>query len=896
MPNVTLARLLAALLPRAIARDVFEPAWWDLRIGHLERRARVRSPLARSALGWRHAIEALVLCFDCWRLVLADPRSLFPAPRPSAVAHTPNTERFSMLLYYLRHAFRRLVREPAFTVAAALTLALGVGANVAVFAVVEAVLLRALPYPEADNLVILNHRDQRTGITKEFIAIGDYIDMAARQSAFEAFGGYNTGEMTAFGESGPYRVAALQASDGAFAALRMRPLMGRGLTAEDGRPGAGKVVILGHELWQTRFGGDPAILNRSVRIGTQQRLIVGVAPPGFNFPPNANTDIIFPLTVPLEAPAQRTSAWVFVLARLKSDRTVEAGSSNLATIARQMSAEHPATNDGTMYFAVPLRDALVGNTKSALVLLLSAVAFVLLIACANVANLLLARSLARRKEMTLRMALGAGRGRLALQLMTESLMLAVVAGAVGIVIAQWGSQALVALVPRSVNVPGLADVRLNGLVFAFALFVTLATALVFGLISALTVRFEHAASALVVASRASMSRGARRATSGLVVTEIAFAIVLLIGAGLILRSFARLLAVDPGFRSENVMTMQIDIPFERYREVGARAALYDQSLAALRALPDVKEVGAAVVVPLTGNNWTVPFEKAEQPVAAGERPPDVGWQAASGGYFKTLQIPLVAGRLFDATDRPESKPVVIVSEALQKLYYPNESAVGRQVKLGQGQAEIVGVVGSIRRAGLRDDPRADMYFPFERNPGNQITLFIRTSSDPTRSLGSMQRALKAIEPNMVFLETETLEQVAAESVRVTKLVLWLLAIFAVTSLVLAAIGIYGVMSYVVRQRTREIGTRIALGALRKDIVWMVMRQGAGIAALGTIAGVAVGLGAARFLSSIVYGVSTSDPIVLGVAATVLVATTMAACYVPARRAASVDPAITLAEQ
>jgi putative ABC transport system permease protein len=392
-----------------------------------------------------------------------------------------------------------------------------------------------------------------------------------------------------------------------------------------------------------------------------------------------------------------------------------------------------------------------------------------------------------------------------------------------------------------------------------------------------------------------MSTVARRATSGLVVVEVALAIVLLIGAGLILRSFAGLLAVDPGFRSDHVMTMGIAIPADRYRDVAAREAFYRRTFDELRSLPGVEAVGAAVVIPLTGNNWTVPFERPEQPVPAGERPPEVGWQVASGGYFTTLRIPLIAGRLFDERDRPNGKSVVIVSEAVQKRFFPNESAVGHLIKGGDGQMEIVGVVGDIRRAGLRDEPRADMYFPQESSPGTAITLFVRTASDPARSLASLQRAVRTIEPNTVFVDPQTLADVASESMRVTKLVLWLLGIFAATALVLAAIGIYGVMSYVVRQRTHEIGTRIALGATRHNILWLVMREGVGIAAMGTIAGLLIGLAAARSLGSILYGISASDPVTLGFAAVVLFATTMAACYLPARRAASVDPARTLAE-
>ena len=801
-----------------------------------------------------------------------------------------------MLRYDLRHAARRLVREPGFTLAAVLTLALGVGANVAVFAVVEAVLLRPLPYPGAGRLVTLNHRDGRTGITKPFNAIGDYVDLAARQRSFDAFGAYGSGETTIFGLGDPFRVSALAVTAGAFDALGIRPALGRGIEPGDVLPGAGPVMLLGHDLWRERFGADSAVVGRTVRIDDQERLVVGVAPQGFRFPPGARTDVVAAMTVPTQAPEERKSGWTFALGRLASGRTIEQAGAEIAALSRQLEEEYPQSNQASGYFLLPLRDALVGDTKQALVLLLAAVGVVLLIACVNVANLLLARSLARRQEMAVRMALGAGTRRLTVQLLTESLVLALVAGVVGIGIAYLGARALLELMPRPADQPIPADVRLNGVVLGFAFAVTLGTALGFGAIAALTLRLERALNTLVVAGRASMSAAARRAMGGLVVAEIALAVVLLIGAGLILRTFAGLVAVDPGFRFDRVMTLELALPADRYAAVEARRGFYDRTFAALRSLPEVREAGAAVVMPLTGNNWTVPFERADRPVPPGERPPDVGWQLASGGFFRALQIPLVNGRLFDERDRPGSPPVVIVSEAVRRRYFGDEEAVGRTIRLGQATAEIVGVVGDIRRAGLADTPRADMYFPFEQAYGGQITFFVRTPGEPAGALATIREAIRRIEPDAAIAGERSLAEVASDSVRITRLVLWLLAGFAGIALALAAVGIYGVMSYVVGQRTREIGTRMALGAVRSDILWLVMRQGAAIAAVGTGIGLAAGLLAARSLRSILYGVSSADPLILAGSAVVLGATTLAACYVPARRAVAVDPARTLADQ
>ncbi|HKG95404.1 MAG TPA: ABC transporter permease [Gemmatimonadaceae bacterium] len=893
MPDQRLARFLARLLPERTARDLFEPASEDLRYAYLTGRV-------RGGGAW-YAVRLIVLFLDCWRLALAGvlwPDSRDHAAVVPAAAPTPR-EPLVMFLYHVRHAFRQLLREPAFTLAAVLTLALGVGGNVAVFAVVEAVLLRPLPYANADDLVILNHRDQRTGITKEFIAIGDYVDIVARQTAFESVAAYGGGQATIANDAEqPYRVEALQAAPGLLEMLRVRPALGRTIRPEDSRPGAPRVMLLGDALWRERFAGDPGVVGRTVKMEGQDWQVVGVLPRGFAFPPNASTGVVVSMSVPLSAPAGRKNGWVFALARLKPGHTLAEAGSNLAAISRQLEREFPQSNQASEYFARSLRTALLGNTRPALLLLSAAVAVVLLIACANVANLLLARALGRRREMSLRMALGAGRGRLAAQLLAESLALSLVAGAAGVVMAHWGARALVALVARQAsNVPGLADVRINGAVLGFTLLVTIATALAFGLVAALTVRSQNAAESLGAPARATMSAAARRATSALVVVEVALAVMLLIGAGLILRSFAGLLAVDPGFRTDHVMTMTIQLPADRYRDEGAGDAFYRRAFAALGALPEVREVGAGVVVPLTGNNWTGPFERPEQPVPAGERPPEVGWQAASGGYFRALRIPLLAGRLFDPQlDRPNTPRVVIVSEAVQRRFFPNQSAVGHFVKQGENRLEIVGVVGNVRRAGLRDEPRADMYFAFEQGPGPFVTLFVRTAPDPERAAGAMEAALRAVEPNLVILESRTMATVASESERVTRLVLWLLGIFAATALALAAVGIYGVMSYVVRQRAREIGTRIALGATRRNILWLVLQQGAAIALLGTAVGLAAGLGAARFLASVMYGVSASDPVTLSGAVVLLVATIMAACWLPARRAAGVDPAKTLAEQ
>jgi putative ABC transport system permease protein len=879
---------LGRLLPARVRRDVFEPAAHDLQ---------VEAGLRR--LGRR---RLLLLYLDCWRVTLFPARQIFTARLPRSHRSVSLKGQVNHMWQDIRYAMRRLVHERAFTAAAVLTLTLGVGANVAVFAVVEAVLLRPLPYVDADRLVILNHRDDRTGISKEFIAIGDFVDLAARQTTLDGLAAFNRGRATIYGDSDPILAPLLGAGPGFLDLLEVQPAHGRFFNANDTRQGAAPVVVLGHALWLRSYGGNLDIVGRRIRMGTLEREVVGIAPPGFTFPANEKTDVIIPYPIPTAAPAERKGQWLFAVGRLSHPRGEgregsegrEGVNVQLSSLSEQFEREHPAQNQGSRYYVTSLRDSLVGDTKRPLTMLAFAVGAVLLIACANVGNLLLVRALGRQQEMAVRAALGASRTRMTGQVLAESLVLALVSAVGGVALAYWGTPALVALVPDSVNAPGLSDAGLNLNVLGFALAISVGAALIFGLVSAITSN-RPAAAALASPGRAGVSRHVRRLTSSLVIVEVALAVMLLLGAGLILRSFAGLMSVDPGFNADRVVAFDIQLPAGRYPDFPARALFYQRAMASASAVRAVEAVGTAAVVPLTGNNWTAPFERLDQPMTPGERPPDVGWQAASGGYFKALSIPLKSGRLFDERDRPGSAPVVIVSEAIERRFFAaGESAVGHFVKTGTNQtAEIIGVVGDIRRAALTDEPRADMYFPFERQPGNAITVFARTAGDPNEALPALRDAFRTVEPKVMILNNTTLAETAARSVGTTRLVLWLLGLFAAIALALAGVGIYGVLAHAVRQRTREIGTRLALGARPLDILWLVMRWGAVLAAAGVILGGAAGLVAAQSLKSMLYGVTTTDPRVLAGAGATLFLTALAASVIPARRASRTDPARTL---
>jgi predicted permease len=872
-------RGLGRWLPREAERDLFHPSLEDLR--------------AQRPGGFRLRVATAVLWLDCWRVWLFDAsavnglpkagRSMSPSVRPDSKSYA------AMFIQDARRAFRIFRLEPGFTAAAVLTLALGIGANTALFAVVEAVLLRPLPLDHADELVILRHRDTTTGITKEFLGTGDVFDLKARVQTMQDLAEYGNAQATMFEGEEPTPLSGLSASPQLFSALQVEPSLGRAIGAEDVRPGAAAVVMISHELWRTRFGSDPTIIGRGVQFVSAKRQVIGVLPQGFHFPPTADTDIAIPMTVPVVAPPQRQGGWVKVMGRLKPGQTVASASAELDALSREFADKYPGQNHGTKYYAESLRDALVGDTKQPLLLLLGAVGFVLLIACVNVGNLLLARSLGRTQEMAVRTALGAGWTRLASQIFTEGIVLSLIGGCAGVLLAWQAAPALAALVPDTTQVPAVKTVGLNAPVVLFSVGVSLLSALLFSAVACIGLSNARQRAALGSTRGTSMSIGARRAASWLVAGEIALAGVLLVGAGLTLRSLSNLIAVNPGFRIDNVLTLQIALPAARYRSADSVVEFYARAQRALEDLPEVMHAGTAEVVPLTGNNWTVVLDRLDRPQPAGQRPPDVGWQMASAGYFRALDIPLKSGRLFEDRDRLEKITPVIISQALADQYFSNEDPIGIRLKAGSPDgAVIVGVVGNIRRASLTDRPRADMYFP---GPAN--TLFIRATGDPLTVVAAVRTALRSLEPGVVIRGARTLSDYAAASMAVARLAMRLLAGFACIAVLLSAVGIYGVMAYSVRRRSREIGTRVALGAARGDIIRMVMREGGMITAVGIVTGLGAGLLAARSLAAVLYGVPTGDPFSLSAAALVLALTGLGACYIPARRASRIDPARTL---
>ncbi len=874
----------ARFLPRQAERDLFHPSLEDLRAEHVT--------------GIRLQLATAMLWLDCWRVWLFSvnpPQRRHHAVDRSRSYPRQRVEYRAMIMQDVRRALRLFRMEPGFAAAAVLTLALGIGANTALFAVVEAVLLRPLPVTDAERLVVIKYHQTTTGITKEFLGIGDLLDMRERQQSLEQLAPYGSFQGTLYGDGEPIRVEGLSADPDTLAALRVQPVMGRGFTADDMQPKAPLVVMISHHLWQTHFGSDPNIVARSIQLGNLRPMVVGVLPPGFHYPPKSATQVVLPLKLPATAPAQRQSGWVPALGRLRAGQTIESARAEFLALSAEFERLYPSQNQGLQYRVESLRDSMVGDTKRPLLLLLAAVGFVLLIACVNVGNLLLARSLGRKQEMAVRTALGASWTRLASQLWVEGLVLSLAGGAVGVLLAWQLVPALAAMVPETSRVPALQDVGLNLPVVFFSVAASIGAALLFGAIACMSVVGGEQQSALAVSRGTSASGSARRAASLLVVAEIALAGILLVAAGLTLRSFANLVGVDPGFRTSNVLTVSLALPAARYPTPQARAELYSRVFATLEALPEIEHAGVAQVTPLTGNNWTAPFERVDRPVPAGVKAPDVGWQSSTGGFFTALQIPLRSGRLFE--DRDAAAPIapVIISESIAREYFADESPLGRRLRQGNSEVEIVGVVGDIRRAALTDRPRADLYFPFARFADSQSTMFVRTTGDPLLALPAVRTALRSLEPQIIVHGARTMDDIASASTAVTQLAMRLLGGFAAVALTLAAIGIYGVMAYSVRRRTRELGTRVALGASRADIIRLVMREGGVITIAGVVVGLAAGLLAAQSLSAVLFGVPPSDPWSMLAAASVLGFTAMAACYLPARRASRVDPARTLVE-
>ena len=799
------------------------------------------------------------------------------------------------LMQDVRYALRTLVKSPAFTLVALAALALGIGANTAIFSMVYTVMLRPLPYPEPQQMVMVWEDWQRKGgPQREWTNPTNFADWRAQNTVFSEMFFINGWNPTLTGDGEPELLNGSAASHGMFATLGVQPALGRGLSEAEDKPNGPRVIVLSDALWRRRFGADRNVLGRTVQLSGNPYTIIGVMPRHFMYPIIQNAELWTPAQ--LEPVNSRGNAFLRVIARLKPGVSLQQAQAEMSTIAARLEQQYPETNKGGGIYLANLQADMAGGARPALLVLLGAVGFVLLIACANVANLLLARASVRQKEIAVRTALGASRGRLIAQLLTESVLLSAAGGVLGLAIAYWTSSALGAYAANSIGQS--YDFSLDGAVLAFTAVVSLATGMIFGLAPALEVTRNGLQDSLKEGARG--SSGARQNLRRvLVVSEVALSLVLLVGAGLLMKSFYLLLKQNPGFNPKNVVAMSITLPQTKYPEAAQSMATFAQILETIRALPGVKSAGAVNNLPLGPNNSDATFFVQGQPDPPAERQQRAWYTPITSGYLETMQIPLLRGRLFEERDTAQASRVILINETLAKEYFPGEDPVGKRLGFGRratpqtNYREIVGVVGNVRFFGLNQEETAAIYFPHAQVASRRMNIVARTEGDPMAIAAALRSAVWRFDRDLAIPSLQTLEEVISGSLTARRFTLLLLGAFSALAMLLAAIGLYGVMAYAVAQRTREIGIRMALGAHPRDVLRLVLGQGMALTGVGLAIGIALALALGRSMSSLLYGLAPHDPATFAAVAMLLAGVAALASYIPARRAMRVDPVVAL---
>jgi putative ABC transport system permease protein len=795
----------------------------------------------------------------------------------------------------VRTGVRALVHSPVFTIATVLSLALGIGANTAIFSVVNGLLLRPLPYPESEQIVHVWHTPPQQsfpGLDTFSVSPANYLDWKAQSSSFEQMAVYTDTRFSLSTSNDPLPLIGAVVSSDFFSVLRSNAMQGRTFTPDEEQPGRDQVVVLGHGLWQRAFGANPNIVGQTLTINSRSFTVVGIMPAGFEFPREA--ELWVPLAWEDNERRVRSDHNYLVLARLKQNVSLEQAKTEMNTISSRLEQQYPEENAGWGAVVIPLRDDHVGDIRLALLVLFCAVGFVLLIACANVANLMLARGANRQREMAVRIALGAGRARLVRQLLTESVLLAVTGGLLGLLLAIWGSRMLVQLG----GLPNADDIGIDTWALGFTLLVSFAAGIIIGIVPALQFTKTSISETLKQGSGRTGGSPIRQHTrKALVISEVALSLVLLIGAGLMIRSFWKLQNVNPGFDTSNAMTMSIVLNWIRYSEPHQRLAFFDRAIEQIRAVPGVVSVGTTTKIPLTGGGSTQPFSIEGRPTGAIAEQPMALTRYISPDYFYAIGVPLRQGRFFSDGDRDNSVPVIIISEAMARRFWPGENPVGKRLTptfhSEQGAREIVGVVGDVKATGLDADLPAMMYMPFKQAPLPFMSFVVRTTANPESLIQPVSKAIYSIDKEQALTNVETLDQVLAESLSTRRFNMTLLLTFAGVALILAAVGVYGVMNYTVTLRKRELGIRMALGAKTTDVLRLVLRQGLTLTLIGVAAGLISAYGLTRLMASLLYGVTATDYLTFGSVSVMLIAVGLAASYVPARRATKVNPTIAL---
>jgi putative ABC transport system permease protein len=795
----------------------------------------------------------------------------------------------------LRYGARMLLKKPGFTLIAVITLALGIGANTAIFSVVNAVILRPLPFYEPERLAMLWGTSTRAS-EQQPASFDDFYDFQRQAHTFSGLAAASPQwSFVLAGGGEPEQLFGQYISSHLCALLGAQPMLGRAFLPEEDRAGGARVALLSHQLWQRYYAADPNIVGKTINLDGRSTTVVGVMPPGFQFLEAA--ELWLPLAQNPFLTRGRAVRLLNVIGRLKPGVTLQQASAEMTTTTRNLATQYPDTNAGNGMRLVPVHEQVTGKVRLALLLMFGAVGLVLLIACANVANLLLVRAAARRREIAVRAALGAGRARLLRQLLTESVLLSLLGGALGMLLAVWGIDALMTLNP--LKLPRYNPIGVDSTVLGFTLLAALLTGVLFGLAPAWQVSKLDLQSALKDGGRTAAEAGARRVSDWLIVAEMALALVLLIGAGLLIRSFVQLLQVNPGFNTERVLTMQVLLPQTAYAQPQQRGNFYQQLETRLKALPGVSAVGAATRVPLLNalNNVTSTIDIEGRPLPPGQRP-EIDFRRASKDYFQTLGIPLLKGRTLTETDVANSTGAVVINEALAKRFWPGEDALGKRLRTGTSNDQapwqtVVGVVGNVRHLAMELEPRPEIYYHLSSNPPFGPVYVIRTTSDPQSVIAAVRAQVRELDRNLPIANINTMEQLVAQSVAQRRFAMLLFGIFAALALVLAGVGIYGIVSYSVTQRTQELGVRMALGAQSGDVLRLVLGQGMKLALLGVSIGLALALGLTRLLQTLLFGVRATDPLTFALIALLLLLVALLACYLPARRATLVDPLVAL---
>jgi predicted permease len=798
----------------------------------------------------------------------------------------------------IRYALRGLAKRPGFTVVAVLTLALGIGANTAIFSVVNAVLLKPLQFRDPDRLVMIWEDATFAGFPRNTPAPANYIDWKTQTQSFEDMAATIEWTNNLTGDGEPERLATYGVTANFFPLFGVAPELGRTFLPEEDRPGASQVVVLSHALWQTRYGGDPHIINREIQLDGAKFTVVGVMPAAFQFF-ESDVRLWFPLALSAEQMANRGGHYLKVIARLKPGVTIQQAQSDVTSLMARIAKDHPKeTFNGKLGAVVmPLREQLAGDVRGSLIVLLVAVAFVLLIACANVAGLLLARAVARRREIALRVALGASRMRVVRELLTESLLLSAAAGVVGSMLAYWSFAFLKQLIPEQMVL--LTGLHLDTRILLFTLLLSLATGIIFGLVPALQSAKVDLNEALKQSIRVTSSGRLRNA---LIVFEVALSVVLLVGAGLLIQTLFQLFNQYSVLQPEKVLTMRTVLPDSKYKETQQLQVFYEQVLDRVEHLPGVVAAGYSTAVPLSWKGGTSGFfpEGTKDPM------PGVAYDAnhrqVSANYLQAMNIDLRQGRYFDKRDNENSMPVAIVNETMARQYWPGQNVVGRRFKLGGPSddvpwTQIIGVVADLRQMGLDQPIKAEMYMPYRQLKDYRFyaprDLAIRTSGDTSTLVGAVRQIVREVDPDQPISNVATMSEVLGVELEQRRMGMIMLVAFAGLALLLASLGIYGVLAYFVTQHTNEIGVRMALGADQRNILALVLKKGMGLTLVGAGIGLVGSFALTRLMSSLLFGVKASDPLTFVIVPLLLAAVALLACWIPARRAAKVDPLVAL---